>query len=467
MKITFIGHAAILIETKGLRILSDPWWQGPCFGSQWWIYPRPYLAPLKGAPVDYIYISHAHADHLHLGTLRRFPKGTKLLVSSALGLEPHLTKAGYEVIEVDADTEAALGAGVTCRIMPTHSDDTLMVLADGDEVCINANDALHAAPQAVQSRIIGRLKSLYPKIDYVFCGYGIASHFPNCYVIPGKDRAKTAIERQKHFNGQWSGIIAALAPRFGFPFAADVVFLEDDLAWANEPVHNGERPTDRFAATHPGSPVQVVDIAPGFVIEDGSIVQDVRFEPVSAAEIRQVYGEEIARANSHQAVEDDFVDYLRGLLAERLEVCRDYLREYRGDYRFLIRLRGAASGIELRKKGGDLSLALVGPDEAGKKDYDVVLTTQPSYLRRALTNEYGDETLFVGSGCIFEYRSRERAEENLHRELLPLLKFGTTPPNSRFGDQSRQMFLLKRAVKKALGRVEPDLYDLKRWTVFS
>ena len=52
MKIDFIGHAAILVETKGLRILADPWWQGPCFGNQWWIYPRPSLSCLEHRPVD-------------------------------------------------------------------------------------------------------------------------------------------------------------------------------------------------------------------------------------------------------------------------------------------------------------------------------------------------------------------------------------------------------------------------------
>lgn len=467
MKITFVGHAAILIESKGLKVLSDPWWQGPCFGSQWWIYPKPYLAPVEAKDPDYIYISHAHADHLHLGTLRRFPKGTKVLVSSALGLAPPLTKAGFEVIEVVPGEKAELGNGVHCRIEPTHSDDTLMVLADGDEVCVNANDALHAAPRAVQTRMIDQIKSLYPKIDYVFCGYGIASHFPNCYVIPGKDREKTAIERQKHFNRQWADIIAGLEPKFGFPFAADVVFLEQDLFWANEPVHNGERPLERFSATYPDSPVQTIDIAPGFAIEDGVIVRDVRFSPISAREIETVYADEMQRVNSYQAVDDELVDYLRDLLAERLSICRRYLIEHRGDYRFLLRLRGAGTAIELRKDGAKLSLEVVRLADIGKSDYDVILTTQPSYLRRALTSPYGNETLFVGSGCMFEYKNRAGADANLHRELLPLLRAESAPPRSRYGDQPRFMFLLKQGLKKALRSTETDLYDLQRWTVYT
>jgi len=467
MKATFVGHAAILVETKGLRILSDPWWQGPCFGAQWWIYPKPSLEAVEAAPVDYIYISHGHADHLHLGTLRRFPNTAKILVSGSLDLTPSLQRAGFEVIEVGENEEIDLGGGVMCRIIPTYADDTLMVLSDGEEVCININDALHASPGYIQDGVVARLKKLYPSIDYVYCGYGIASHFPNCYVIPGKDNAKTAIERQKHFNRQWARIIEELDPRFGFPFAADVAFLERDLFWANEPTHNGERPVDCYVDLYPDSKTEIFDIGPGFTIENGKVTRDVRFHDVNESDLRDQFEREIEKVNKHQVVEADFVDYLRDQLAERVEICRPYLIEYDGDYRFLIVVRGADSAIEICKSGNEIMLAtrpLAGLD---RQSYDVILTTQSSYLRRTLTSDFGQETLFVGSGCIFEYTSREKAEQNLHREMLPLLNNRTVPPRSRFGDQSKLMFQIKQSIKKALGRVDEDLYDLKRWTVFS
>jgi L-ascorbate metabolism protein UlaG (beta-lactamase superfamily) len=72
MKVTFIGHASILIEANGVRILSDPWWNGPCFGAQWWLYPDAFLAAVEERPIDYIYISHGHHDHFHPPTLRQF-----------------------------------------------------------------------------------------------------------------------------------------------------------------------------------------------------------------------------------------------------------------------------------------------------------------------------------------------------------------------------------------------------------
>ena len=94
MKIDSIGHAAILIETKGLRILSDPWWAGPCFESQGWLYPKENLAPVEAVAPDYIYISHGHVDHLHNGTLSRLPKPAKCLVSSTIDMSASGSRSG-------------------------------------------------------------------------------------------------------------------------------------------------------------------------------------------------------------------------------------------------------------------------------------------------------------------------------------------------------------------------------------
>src|SRR5262245_51718254 len=274
MKISFVGHASILIETGGVAILSDPWWNGPCFGAQWWLHPAPFLETIERRTPDYIYVSHGHHDHFHPATRKLFDRRTPILIARDSDLGPAIQALGFPVVPIGADEEYGLAPGVRCRIVPTRSDDTLMTVTDGEETCVNANDALHACAADVQDRFVARLREYHPRLDYVFCGYGVASHFPNCYVIPGKDRAATTMQRQRHFNRAWSRIIHGLAPRFGFPFAADVTFLGDDLFWSNEPVHNAERPTSVFRRLHPGAPTEVVDIAPGFVIENGRVVAD-------------------------------------------------------------------------------------------------------------------------------------------------------------------------------------------------
>src|ERR1700730_16464716 len=137
MKITFIAHASLLVETQGLSILSDPWWKGPCFGTQWWVYPRPPLAPLEARPPDYIYISHGHHDHFHPSTLRALPRTAKVLVAKGFDIAPSIRKMGFEVLEVAEQQEFELGRGVRIRIMPTCGGDSLMAVSDGEEICVN------------------------------------------------------------------------------------------------------------------------------------------------------------------------------------------------------------------------------------------------------------------------------------------------------------------------------------------
>lgn|SRR6266436_576637 len=103
MRITFVGHASLLIEANGLRIPSDPWWNGPCFGAQWWPYPMPYVQAVRDKRVDYVYVSHGHHDHFHPPTLRLFGDA-KILVAAGSELTAALRNLGFDVVE--GDTEA-------------------------------------------------------------------------------------------------------------------------------------------------------------------------------------------------------------------------------------------------------------------------------------------------------------------------------------------------------------------------
>jgi hypothetical protein len=465
MKVTFIGHASILVEAHGLSILSDPWWRGPCFGAQWWTYPAPHSSRLIDRSIDYIYISHGHHDHLHPGTLRTLRRdGLKILVSRHVDIGSSLRELGFEVIELDED-ELDFG-GLKVRILKTHGHDTLMVVDDGKEVCVNLNDSLHSAPHEVQTEFVARLRRLYPRLDYVFCGYGVASHFPNCYELPAKDREATVAKRQRYFNRSWATLIAGLGPKFGFPFAADVVFLDDDLFWANEPTHNSERPTDAFHSLFPRSRVKTLDIAPGFTMENGIVLDMSLRSPVLEATLRSEYANEIARANRcAPATEEDVEEVLR-LMERNLEHCEAHLRSYPGDYRFLIQFRNSSWGIRVEKQDTRISLLLESAESASQNRYDLTYRTRLPYLKRSLTAPYGDEILFVGSGGIFRYPDRALAKRHLHRELRVAMTKHSEPVAPRKQPPSGYLRIPKAFAKRALGRHTEDLYDLHRWTVF-
>jgi hypothetical protein len=424
---------------------------------------------LKHVPIDYIYLSHDHHDHYHPETLKTLDRNAKVLVSDEIDLADSARKLGFEVIELSRDQEVALTDKVKCRILRTHSTNTLMTITDGNETCINLNDALYSAPHEVQEYFIRRLKQIYPKIDYVFCGYGVASHFPNCYIIPGKSRERTAAMRQSHFNREWVRVCHSLQPRFAFPFAADVVFLEDDLFWVNEPTHNSERPTELFRQLHPGSQTEVVDIGPGFCIENNTIVNNRLREQVTNEALGVHCRDFIAQANLYDLVSSREVSKIKQLLKKNLAVCKKYLQEYDGDYRFLIQFRGGDDAIAIKKKKAKFSFDIVSVDLASDQDIDVRFITRLPYLYESLSGPHGDKILFVGSGGIFKYSQSAKHRLGLHRELMVLMRQQTICPRSRYGKSFRTVSRLKRWAKnkKMQGRTERDLYDLRHWTEFS
>ena len=467
MKITFVGHASLLVETRGVRILSDPWWRGPCFGAQWWLYPEPALGPVEERAPDYIYVSHGHHDHFHPVTLRTLPRSATVLVGKGLDLAAPIAEMGFPVIEIGDDETREVAPGVRCRIVRTDGADSLMTIDDGEETFLNINDALHSSPRPVRERFTRLLRERHPRLDYVFCGYGMASHFPNCYVIPGKDPARSAAKRQRHFNRAWAELIHALAPRFGFPFAADVVFLEEELFWSNEAVHNSERPTAAFLEAHPGSATTVLDIAPGFVIDAGRVVAPVTRAPVRAAELRRTFADAIARVNRRADRDDAAVADVARLLAANVEMGQAYFAAFPGDYRCRIRFRDAALGIDVTKRDGRVTVRATDADAGAGPPPDLVLTTRLAYLSRSLTEEYGYELLYVGSGGVFEYADATRVRTSLHREILAMVRQMSTPPVRRGGEARGALARIKTVLRRALRRRRPDLYDLEEWTVFA
>lgn len=76
-RVTYVGHATVLLELDGARLITDP-------------VLRSWVGPLRrqGAPpppdvaddIDAVLISHLHQDHADLPSLRRFRRDVPLLV---------------------------------------------------------------------------------------------------------------------------------------------------------------------------------------------------------------------------------------------------------------------------------------------------------------------------------------------------------------------------------------------------
>jgi L-ascorbate metabolism protein UlaG (beta-lactamase superfamily) len=113
-RLTWLGHSTVLLETGGLRLLTDPVLRagiGP-------VRRRPELADIDLTAIDAVLISHLHNDHLDLPSMRLLPRELRAVVPAGAGRL--LRSSGFgDVAEMDVGGTTALG-GTTIRAVPAR-----------------------------------------------------------------------------------------------------------------------------------------------------------------------------------------------------------------------------------------------------------------------------------------------------------------------------------------------------------
>ena len=116
LAVTWWGHSTVTVEMGGVRVLTDP------LLSDRLLHLRrhgPSPAP-EAATADLVLVSHLHADHLHLPSLRRLPTTAVLVV-------PRGSRGLLGGVGVARVVEAAPGdhldlAGVHVEVLAAHHD---------------------------------------------------------------------------------------------------------------------------------------------------------------------------------------------------------------------------------------------------------------------------------------------------------------------------------------------------------
>lgn len=89
-RITFLGHATVLLELDGLRLLTDPVLR-QVVGPLWRRTPKPHLGPLAG--LNAVLISHLHLDHYDPLSLRQLDK--EAVIIGPRGSGRSLSRRGF------------------------------------------------------------------------------------------------------------------------------------------------------------------------------------------------------------------------------------------------------------------------------------------------------------------------------------------------------------------------------------
>lgn len=125
VRITYLGHATLLIQIGGLNILTDPVFseRASPFSA---IGPKrvrpPFLALNDLPPIDAVFVSHNHYDHLDQMSLNWLARNSSPLILTPLG-NPRLIKScagGCRIVALDWHDHFRLANGVTLTLVPVQ-----------------------------------------------------------------------------------------------------------------------------------------------------------------------------------------------------------------------------------------------------------------------------------------------------------------------------------------------------------
>jgi L-ascorbate metabolism protein UlaG (beta-lactamase superfamily) len=115
-RIVFLGHATVLIDLDGVRVLTDPLLRDRVAHLRRQVSS---LDPDVYANLDAVLISHLHRDHLDLASLRLLGLEMPLLVPAGAG--ELLRKSGFtDVRELSVDEAAKVGALTVTAVEARH-----------------------------------------------------------------------------------------------------------------------------------------------------------------------------------------------------------------------------------------------------------------------------------------------------------------------------------------------------------
>jgi L-ascorbate metabolism protein UlaG (beta-lactamase superfamily) len=122
LAVAFGGHATVVVRYPDLTIAFDPMLGNWIGGVRRAVAPG--LAPADFADTGLILLSHRHADHLHLPTLRRLPRSATVVVPA--GAAGAVSSLGYDrVVELSPGADFSLRGVQVTAAATAHGDGEL------------------------------------------------------------------------------------------------------------------------------------------------------------------------------------------------------------------------------------------------------------------------------------------------------------------------------------------------------
>jgi L-ascorbate metabolism protein UlaG (beta-lactamase superfamily) len=191
--VTYLGHATVLIEAGGTRLLTDPLLRRRVAHLRR-VVPVPPVPRLTSS--DAVLISHAHLDHLDLPSLRRLPPSVPVVVPR--GWAKLIRRAGLrDVTEVEIGDRSAIGA-LEVEATPAEHDGRRMPLGRTAEALGYLVQGRHSIYFAGDTDLFESMSDLAVNLDLALlpvAGWG--PRLPPGHLDPERAAQATALLRPR------------------------------------------------------------------------------------------------------------------------------------------------------------------------------------------------------------------------------------------------------------------------------
>jgi hypothetical protein len=429
MRIEYVSHACLSIDTGDLKILTDPWILGPAYCGQWNVFPKPVNTRVLD-DCQAVLLSHGHEDHFHPATVEKLPRSARMFYPYMWygGIKPYLNELGFrDVTEAPTDRTIRLTPDTALTYVVNNLDSIIVIESNG-QVFVNINDALHSHPPRIVDIFVDHLLERWPRIDTVFCGFGGASYFPNAIHCFGKNDLEIAEAREQMFVHAFCRIAHALHPRVAVPFAADFVLLRPSQRWINERRFPRSRIPDYYREIYVDSPEgpQINVMYPGDVLIDDQLMPRSPYR----AELRsgslnhlidEQYAEEIAALEKNHWLTHAEIDILEKQLLQNLELRKGVFDlEVLSKIEFSLKVSDILENpcFIINMKSG---APRVERSAAPSAESILQIEIPSSILLHSFASDWGGDAVTIGYGCeIFVFRP-EIIQSNLDLVCVQLL----------------------------------------------
>jgi UDP-MurNAc hydroxylase len=251
----------------------DPWLTDPAYHNTWWHYPPLAVRPRDLPKIDYLYISHEHADHFDPATLEQLDKNIIVIIPrfKKRRFYDRLKAFGFhDIRELPFGEDYPLnGSGMTVRLIaPDRAwDDSAILVKDKENTVLNVNDC------HLDDATLDRLGQ-QEKIDLAFLTFTGASQYPGCFEFSLESKIQRWKESKEAHVEEFVNWARRLRTKQAVPAAGNFALLAPDQLFLNTSnyVNTPQEAVERLRAEAPQ--VEGLQLNPGDVWHhDGSFTR--------------------------------------------------------------------------------------------------------------------------------------------------------------------------------------------------